>query len=87
MTIVNGEVVPIEFAVVCTAPTGVIGAGAELAFVSDRDGNTEIYVMKADGAQTRLTNNAAQDRDPSGHRTATRSRSCLATTATPRSTS
>ena len=32
--------------------------GTKIAFVSDRDGNLEIYVMNADGSgQTRLTNN------------------------------
>ena len=37
-----------------------------IAFVSDRDGNNEIYVMNADGSnQTRLTNNAADDGQPS----------------------
>ncbi|MGQ9554913.1 MAG: TolB family protein, partial [Anaerolineae bacterium] len=36
-----------------------------LAFTSQRDGNEEIYVMDYDGAnQTRLTNNAARDRQP-----------------------
>ncbi len=39
--------------------------GTRLAFVSNRDGNDEIYVMNADGSsQTRLTNNAAFDFDP-----------------------
>src|SRR5438128_1111552 len=39
--------------------------GARLAFVSERDGNSEIYVMNADGSgQTRLTNNAAEDLNP-----------------------
>ena len=36
-----------------------------IAFASDRDGNSEIYLMSADGtAQSRLTNNAATDSDP-----------------------
>ena len=36
-----------------------------IAFASDRDGNWEIYVMNADGtAQTRLTNDAADDQNP-----------------------
>jgi len=35
---------------------------APIAFVSDRDGNEEIYVMNADGTgQTNLTNNPAND--------------------------
>ena len=36
--------------------------GKYIAFVSDRDGNDEIYLMKADGSeQTRLTNNSVDD--------------------------
>jgi Tol biopolymer transport system component len=39
--------------------------GTKIAFVSDRDGNSEIYVMNADGSgQTRLTNNAAIESFP-----------------------
>jgi len=39
--------------------------GSCLAFNSDRDGKSEIYVMDADGSnQTRLTNNPAWDGDP-----------------------
>ncbi len=39
--------------------------GSKVAFVSDRNGNPEIYVMDADGSNSvRLTNNAAQDVDP-----------------------
>ena len=41
------------------------GQNGKIAFVSDRDGNDEIYVMNADGSgQTRLTNNLAQDNRP-----------------------
>lgn len=37
----------------------------KLAFVSDRDGNEEIYLMNADGkGQQRLTNSPAADTDP-----------------------
>ena len=37
-----------------------------IAFVSDRDGNEEIYAMNADGSGVvRLTNNSANDRYPS----------------------
>ena len=40
-------------------------SGLKIAFVSERDNNTEIYVMNADGtAQTRLTNNAVADTSP-----------------------
>lgn len=37
----------------------------KIAFASDRDGNLEIYTMEADGgAQTRLTENTAEDYQP-----------------------
>jgi len=37
----------------------------KIAFDTDRDGNTEIYVMNPDGSdQTRITNNPAADYDP-----------------------
>src|SRR2546425_8525705 len=40
-------------------------ATGPIAFVSERDGNAEIYVMNADGSNpTRLTNNPAADVDP-----------------------
>ena len=40
-------------------------AGGRIAFMSDRDGNPEIYVMNGDGTdQVRLTNSAAFDGDP-----------------------
>jgi hypothetical protein len=39
--------------------------GMKIAFVSYRDGNSEIYTMNADGSgQTNITNNGADDRDP-----------------------
>ncbi len=39
--------------------------GSKIAFVSDRDGNDEIYVMNANGTgQTRLTTDAATDFNP-----------------------
>ena len=41
------------------------GIGNLIAFVSDRDGNAEIYVMNVDGSnQTNLTNNSAHDGFP-----------------------
>ena len=44
----------------------VVDAQAQIAFVSDRDGNPEIYVMDADGGnQQRLTENRHDDWDPS----------------------
>ena len=43
-----------------------VDAQAQIAFSSNRDGNTEIYVMAADGKnQRRLTNNPASDYSPS----------------------
>lgn len=40
--------------------------GTKIAFVSDRDGNKEIYIMNIDGSdQKRITNNAADDGAPS----------------------
>jgi WD40-like Beta Propeller Repeat len=40
------------------------GQPGKISFDSTRDGNTEIYVMNADGSeQTRLTNELAIDRD------------------------
>ncbi|MFH1849881.1 MAG: DPP IV N-terminal domain-containing protein [archaeon] len=40
--------------------------GSKIAFVSDRDGNNEIYVMDANGKnQTRITHNSANDYNPS----------------------
>jgi uncharacterized repeat protein (TIGR01451 family) len=50
-----------------TTSTTVAGPGVNspILFTSNRDGNTEIYVMQSDGSgQTRLTNNAASDSDP-----------------------
>ena len=40
-------------------------ANGKIAFTSDRDGNSEIYLMNADGSgQTRLTNNSVRDDYP-----------------------
>ncbi len=41
------------------------GPKGQIAFVSNRDGNEEIYVMYTDGShQTNLTNNKARDTTP-----------------------
>jgi len=43
----------------------VPGTNGKIAFISDRDGNYEIYVMNADGSgQTRLDNGPGADDDP-----------------------
>ncbi len=43
-----------------------VDAQGQIAFVSERDGNLEIYVMDTNGKnQRRLTNNPLEDRDPS----------------------
>ena len=40
--------------------------GSKIAFVSDRDGNYDIYIMNVDGSGvTRLTDNVANDYNPS----------------------
>ncbi len=47
------------------APAQAQDAMGQIAFVSRRDGNSEIYVMNADGSgQTNLTNNPASDTFP-----------------------
>ena len=51
---------------VLTSLMAVVDAQAQIAFTSDRDGNSEIYVMDADGAnQRRLTENRRDDVYPS----------------------
>ena len=52
----------IGFTAAAEAKTRVNG---KIAFISERDGNPEVYVMNADGSeQTRLTNNKSNDQDP-----------------------
>src|SRR3989449_10108805 len=56
----NGATIPL-----IQPQTPALKANGKIAFVSDRDGNFEIYVMDADGSnQTRLTNNPARDGEP-----------------------
>ncbi len=51
---------------VLTPLMAVVDAQAQIAFVSERDGNPEIYVMDTDGNnQHRLTNNPDKDYSPS----------------------
>ncbi len=46
-------------------PTPVLNTTGRIVFESNRDGNSEIYVMNGDGTQqTNLTNNPASDTDP-----------------------
>ena len=42
-----------------------LGFGTQLAFVSERDGNSEIYIVNVDGTGlTRLTDDPAEDLHP-----------------------
>ncbi|UCH87761.1 MAG: PD40 domain-containing protein [Dehalococcoidia bacterium] len=51
--------------IVTLGAAGVLPSTARIAFVTDRDGDGEIYVMNADGTgQTNLTNNPAWDDEP-----------------------
>ena len=51
---------------VLTPLMAVVDAQAQIAFASDRDGNTEIYVMDINGKnQRRFTNNRHDDWSPS----------------------
>src|SRR5215216_1896481 len=48
-----------------SAQQGRAAGDSMLAFVSERDGNSEIYVMNVDGTGLlRLTNDAGRDTDP-----------------------
>jgi len=61
--------------------------GTKITFVSERDGNREIYVMNADGSgQTRLTTMWAEPGISAGLLTARRSPSILTETANRAST-
>jgi Tol biopolymer transport system component len=60
VSVTGGAAAEVAFEVECE--NALIG---QIAFFSDRDGNMEIYAMNQDGTgQTRLTNNAADDRGP-----------------------
>lgn len=49
----------------CLSPLSLNQEGAKIAFVSNRDGNEEIYSMNADGSGVRrLTNHKARDFQP-----------------------
>ncbi|MBU0494964.1 MAG: hypothetical protein KKA73_17460 [Chloroflexi bacterium] len=56
---------PTATATVTSVPPLTGSGGGRIVFVSDRDGNNEIYIMNADGTdQRRLTDHAADDRSP-----------------------
>ncbi len=58
VSVVNGSTLAVTFNVNCVA-------ARQLAFVSQADGNNEMYVVKTNGTGlTRLTNNTAVDIDP-----------------------
>jgi len=61
-TVTTGATTAITFNIVCAPLPPIAG---RLAFVSERDGNSEIYALNADGTNlTRLTRNAANDNQP-----------------------
>ncbi len=62
VVVVAGATTTVAFDVACEPPLQLAG---QLAFVSERDGNSEIYSVNTDGTGLRrLTNNAAYDTDP-----------------------
>jgi Tol biopolymer transport system component len=63
VTVASGSTAEVQFAINC-AP--VIPPGSAIAFTSLRDGNAEIYVLRAGASFTavNLTNNAAPDSAP-----------------------
>jgi Tol biopolymer transport system component len=62
VTVIVGTMAQLDFQITCTPGLGLTG---RIAFVSDRDGNREIYTMNANGTGvTRLTNNVVNDAQP-----------------------
>jgi TolB protein len=61
--VIAGGTATVAFEIACARLPEVEVAG-ELAFVSERDGNSEIYSIDKDGHEIRLTNNPAEDIDP-----------------------
>jgi hypothetical protein len=60
-----GAIAVVAVVVTAVALSGAIRGRGRIAFVSDRDGDNEIYVMNADGSgQTNLTNDNANDWGP-----------------------
>jgi Tol biopolymer transport system component len=67
VTNINGSTSPVQLTIGPANDYSPVWSpdGLKIAFVSDRDNNPEVYVMKADGSeQTRLTNNAVSDTLP-----------------------
>lgn len=67
VTNIDGSVTPVQLTNSAANDYSPVWSpdGLKIAFVSERDNNPEIYVMKADGSeQTRLTNNAVSDTLP-----------------------
>ena len=65
--VVSATAALVLLALVSAAPAQATfpGSNGSIAFESTRDGNVEIYVMNSDGDdETRLTNNAVDDRQP-----------------------
>jgi Tol biopolymer transport system component len=59
------QAVPVVEAVLLIAKSGVVATGEKIAFVSNRDGNDEIYVMNVDGSDLkRLTSHPDDDQYP-----------------------
>jgi hypothetical protein len=49
----------------CSPEDTILVASSGIAFISDRDGNWEIYTIQTDGSELmRLTENSAVDADP-----------------------
>jgi Tol biopolymer transport system component len=63
VTVTSGATAQVAFAVACTS---VLPVGSAIAFTSLRDGNAEVYVLRAGASFTavNLTNNAAADSAP-----------------------
>ena len=56
----------VAVALLAVGATAIANGTGQILFVSERDGNAEIYVMESDGSgQTRLTDDPGEDRDPS----------------------
>lgn len=63
VTVASGATAQVQFAVTCTS---ILPSGSAIAFTSLRDGNAEVYVLRAGASLTavNLTNNAAAEGAP-----------------------